>query len=46
VLRPEPLQHVFSVPMTVLTDPDTGMPIPLPRPDPQLCPVAPVSPEK
>jgi iron complex transport system ATP-binding protein len=46
VLRPEPLQHVFSVPMTVLTDPDTGMPIPLPRPDPQLCPVAPASPEK
>ena len=31
VLRPEPLQEVFGVPMTVLTDPETGLPVPLPR---------------
>jgi len=41
VLKPEPLQYVFNVPMVVLTDPDTGMPIPLSRPDPQFCPASP-----
>ncbi len=41
VLKPEPLQYVFNVPMVVLTDPDTGMPIPLSRPDPRFCPASP-----
>jgi iron complex transport system ATP-binding protein len=40
VLEPEGLERVFGVAMMVLRDPETGMPIPLPRPDPQLCPVA------
>jgi iron complex transport system ATP-binding protein len=40
VLEPVALERVFSVPMTVLADPDTGMPIPIPRPDPRYCPVA------
>jgi len=40
VFQPASLERVFSVPMLVLSDPDTGMPIPLPRPDPLLCPVA------
>ncbi len=40
VLEPEALERVFSVPMMVLTDPETGLPIPLPRPDPRYCPVA------
>ncbi len=35
VLRPEPLQEVFGVPMIVLEDPESGLPVPLPRyPDP------------
>jgi ABC-type cobalamin/Fe3+-siderophores transport system ATPase subunit len=34
VLEPERLERVFGVPMMVLRDPDTGLPIPLPRPDP------------
>ena len=37
VLTPEALERVFSVPMTVLADPDTGLPIPIPRPDPAYC---------
>jgi iron complex transport system ATP-binding protein len=40
VLTAEGLERVFNVPMTVFADPDTGMPIPLPRPDPRFCPVA------
>ena len=40
VLEPEGLERVFGVAMMVLRDPETGMPIPLPRPDPLLCPVA------
>ena len=40
VLEPAGLERVFGVAMMVLRDPETGMPIPLPRPDPQLCPVA------
>ncbi|MBI2767567.1 MAG: ABC transporter ATP-binding protein [Chloroflexi bacterium] len=40
VLEPHGLERVFSVPMMVLTDPESGLPIPLPRPDPLLCPVA------
>ena len=40
VLTAEALERVFNVPMTVFSDPDTGMPIPLPRPDPRFCPVA------
>jgi iron complex transport system ATP-binding protein len=39
VFEPAALERVFSVPMTVLTDPDTGLPIPIPRPDPRYCPV-------
>ncbi len=39
VLEPARLERVFGVPMMVLTDPDTGLPIPLPRPDPRYCPV-------
>ena len=31
VLRPEPLQEVFGVPMLVLEDPESGLPVPLPR---------------
>jgi iron complex transport system ATP-binding protein len=40
VLEPVGLERVFGVSMMVLRDPESGMPIPLPRPDPQLCPVA------
>ncbi|MCC6380881.1 MAG: ABC transporter ATP-binding protein [Dehalococcoidia bacterium] len=40
VFEPEALERVFAVPMTVLTDPETGLPVPLPRPDPRLCPAA------
>jgi iron complex transport system ATP-binding protein len=40
VFEPAGLERVFGVPMMVLTDPETGLPIPLPRPDPLLCPVA------
>ncbi len=40
VFEPGNLERVFGVPMMVLTDPETGLPIPLPRPDPLLCPVA------
>jgi iron complex transport system ATP-binding protein len=32
VFEPAGLERVFSLPMTVLTDPETGLPIPLPRP--------------
>ncbi len=28
---PEALERVFSIPMSVLTDPETGLPVPLPR---------------
>jgi len=38
VLEPGALERVFGVPMMVLADPDTGLPIPLPRPDPAVCP--------
>ena len=31
VLRPEPLEEVFGVPMLVLEDPESGLPVPLPR---------------
>lgn len=41
VFQPGPLERTFGVPMMVLEDPETGLPIPLPRPDPRLCPVAP-----
>ncbi|MEO8538275.1 MAG: ABC transporter ATP-binding protein [bacterium] len=44
VLEPVGLERVFGVAMMVLRDPETGMPIPLPRPDPELCPVAHVEP--
>lgn len=40
VLEPVGLERVFGVAMMVIRDPSTGMPIPLPLPDPQLCPVA------
>lgn len=39
VLLPATLERVFNVPMMVLEDPETGMPIPLPRPDPRFCAV-------
>ena len=31
VLEPAALERVFNVPMQVLTDPETGLPVPLPR---------------
>jgi ABC-type hemin transport system ATPase subunit len=31
VLQPEPLQQVFDVPMLVMSDPDTGLPLALPH---------------
>ena len=37
VFEPRGLERVFGVPMVVLSDPDTGLPIPLPRPNPQVC---------
>lgn len=40
VFEPVGLERVFGVPMMILTDPETGLPIPLPRPDPLLCPIA------
>lgn len=40
VLEPVGLERVFGVPMMILTDPESGLPIPLPRPDPALCPAA------
>jgi iron complex transport system ATP-binding protein len=40
VFVPANLERVFGVPMMVLTDPETGLPIPLPRPDLELCPAA------
>ncbi|HNM79059.1 MAG TPA: ABC transporter ATP-binding protein, partial [Tepidiformaceae bacterium] len=40
VLEPVGLERVFGVAMMVMQDPETGLPIPLPRPDPELCPVA------
>jgi iron complex transport system ATP-binding protein len=40
VLEPAGLERVFGVPMMILTDPESGLPIPLPRPDPALCPAA------
>ena len=43
VFEPLALERVFSVPMMVLADPETGLPIPLPRPDPRYCAVSPVS---
>lgn len=44
VFEPVGLERVFSVPMMVLEDPLTGLPVPLPRPDPQLCAYAGPSP--
>lgn len=41
VLVPALLEEVFGVPMIVIADPVTGMPIPLPMPDVALCPVQP-----
>jgi iron complex transport system ATP-binding protein len=41
VFEPSALEAVFGVPMMVIRDPETGAPIPLPRPDPALCPVGP-----
>lgn len=40
VFEPAGLERVFGVAMMVLSDPETGLPIPLPRPDPDLCPAA------
>ncbi|MBA4181170.1 MAG: hypothetical protein C0506_11325 [Anaerolinea sp.] len=40
VFEPRALERVFNVPMMVIQDPETGLPIPLPRPDPRFCPVA------
>lgn len=40
VLEPTGLGEVFGVGMMVIPDPETGLPIPLPRPDPELCPAA------
>lgn len=37
VFTPLALERVFRVPMMVLTDPETGLPIPIPRPDPLYC---------
>ncbi len=41
VFEPGALERVFNVPMIVLADPVTGLPIPLPAPDPHLCAIAP-----
>ncbi|MCE7927766.1 MAG: ABC transporter ATP-binding protein [Dehalococcoidia bacterium] len=41
VFEPVALERVFNVPMVVLADPVTGLPIPLPAPDPHLCAIAP-----
>lgn len=41
VFEPAALERVFNVPMVVLADPVTGLPIPLPAPDPHLCAIAP-----
>lgn len=38
VLTAEALERVFKVPMIVLTDPDAGMPIPLPGYPPRIAP--------
>ena len=40
VFEPAGLERVFGMPMMVLRDPETGLPLPLPRPDPAACPVA------
>lgn len=40
VLEPVGLERVFSVPMMILTDPESGQPIPLPRSGAALYPVA------
>lgn len=40
VFEPVGLERVFGVAMMVIRDPSTGMPIPLPLPDAELCPVA------
>jgi len=40
VLEPVGLEQVFGVPMMVIPDPESGLPIPLPRPDPSLCPAS------
>ena len=39
VLEPSGLQEVFGIAMTVISDPETGLPIPLPRAEPRPCPV-------
>lgn len=40
VLQPHNLEQVFGVPMLILADPDTGLPIPIPRPDVERCSAA------
>lgn len=37
VFQPAALERVFGIPMIVLRDPATGLPIPLPEPDPRFC---------
>jgi iron complex transport system ATP-binding protein len=39
VLEPRGLQEVFGIAMMVISDPETGLPIPLPRAEPGPCPV-------
>lgn len=39
VLEPSGLQEVFGIAMMVISDPETGLPIPLPRAEPRPCPV-------
>jgi len=41
VFEPVALERVFNIPMSVLKDPATGLPIPLPVPDTRLCAIAP-----
>ena len=38
VFEPEGLQAVFGIAMIVIPDPETGLPIPLPRAEPVVCP--------
>jgi len=41
VFEPLALERVFNIPMAVLRDPATGLPIPLPVPDRRFCAIAP-----
>ncbi|MCK9518924.1 MAG: ABC transporter ATP-binding protein [Dehalococcoidia bacterium] len=41
VFEPRGLEQVFGAPMMVIEDPITGLPVPLPRPAPELCGFAP-----